>query len=169
MAHSFLTDIKKHFGSGGYAGDEFGGAGGTVGRGLPSGNAGNFMFATGIECSYPTIDNGKTRRDLLDECGHYSTGKEDLELVKELGLKVLRYGLPYYKIQLGPDKYDWEFADLVMDEMQRLDITPILDLMHFGVPDLHGQFPEPRAAGALCATTARKWPSATPGCATTRR
>jgi len=30
-----------------------------------------FMFATGIECSAPTIQNGRVRRDLLEECRHY--------------------------------------------------------------------------------------------------
>ena len=61
-----------------YAGDEHGGARGHDGSGLPTGAPGNFMFATGIECSYPTIDNGRTRRDLLAECGHYDRWREDL-------------------------------------------------------------------------------------------
>ncbi|PJJ53019.1 family 1 glycosylhydrolase [Hymenobacter chitinivorans] len=143
MAKDFLKHIKARFGEGNYAGDEFGGAGGRDGSGLPTGEPGNFMFATGIECSYPTIDHGKTRRDLLAECGHYDRWKEDLALVKDMGLKVLRYGLPYYSIHQGPGKYDWEFADLVMAEMQRLEITPILDLLHFGVPDWLGDFQNP--------------------------
>ncbi len=140
---SFLTEIKSRFGSGNYEGDQYGGASGNNGNGLPTGLPGNFMFATGIECSYPTIDHGKTRRDLLAECDHYNRYQEDLALVKEMGLKVLRYGLPYYKIQQGPGRYDWEFADLAMAEMQRLGITPILDLMHFGVPDWLGNFQNP--------------------------
>jgi beta-glucosidase/6-phospho-beta-glucosidase/beta-galactosidase len=140
---SFLTDIKKKYGDGNYEGDEFGGARGHNGSGVPTGLPNNFMFATGIECSYPTIDHGKTRRDMLAECDHYNRYKEDLGLVKEMGLKVLRYGLPYYNIQLGPGKYDWEFADLAMKEMKRLDITPILDLMHFGVPDWLENFQNP--------------------------
>ncbi|MBF9239086.1 glycoside hydrolase family 1 protein [Hymenobacter sp. BT683] len=140
---SFLTSIKAHFGDGNYEGDEFGGARGHDGRGLPTGLPNNFMFATGIECSNPTIDNGRTRRDLLEECGHYERWQEDLQLVKDLGLKVLRYGLPYHKTHLGPGRYDWEFADLVMAEMQRLEITPILDLLHFGVPDWLGNFQNP--------------------------
>ncbi len=143
---SFLTVIKEHFGDGDYEGDQFGGARGNDGSGLPTGLPNNFMFATGIECSYPTIDNGKTRRDLLAECGHYTRWREDLGLVKDLGLKVLRYGLPYHKTHLGPGKYDWEFADLVMAEMQRLDITPVLDLLHFGVPDWLGNFQNPELA-----------------------
>jgi beta-glucosidase/6-phospho-beta-glucosidase/beta-galactosidase len=132
---SFLEIVKRVRGTANYAGDEFGGASGHDGRGLPTGDARNFMFATGIECSYPTIENGRVRRDELEECGHYQYWREDLRLVKELGLKVLRYGLPYHLIHLAPDKYDWSFADEVLTEMRRLEITPILDLMHFGVPD----------------------------------
>lgn len=143
MADGFLDIVERNFGNGGYAGDEYGGASGTDGRGLPTGSASNFMFATGIECSNPTIDHGKTRRDQLLECGHYDRWRDDLRLTVELGLKVLRYGLPIHRVWLGPGKFDWEFADLAMAEMQRLDIIPILDLCHFGVPDWVGNFQNP--------------------------
>lgn len=56
------------------------------------------MFATGIECSYPKIQQGSIRPNQLRECGHYDRWQEDLALVKELGPNVLRYGLPYYAI-----------------------------------------------------------------------
>jgi beta-glucosidase/6-phospho-beta-glucosidase/beta-galactosidase len=113
------------------------------GEGLPTGASGNFMFATGIECSYPTIEHGKLRRDQLEECGHYARWREDLALVEELGLKVLRYGLPYHRAHLGPGKYDWSFADEVLGEMRRLGITPVLDLLHFGLPNWLGNFQNP--------------------------
>ncbi len=141
---SFLDIINKKYGSPAYyEGDQYGGASGSDGSGMPLHTASNFMFATGIECSYPTINHGKIRRDLLKECGHYQYWKEDLNLVKELGLNVLRYGLPYYSIQLATDKYDWSFADEVMAEIKKLGITPILDLMHFGVPDWIGNYQNP--------------------------
>ena len=143
VAKGFLNIIKKDVGDGNYAGDQYGGASGTTGSGLPTSHAGNFLFATGIECSYPTIDNGKTRRDQLEECGHYANLKKDLQLVKELGLKVLRYGLPYYKVHLAPGRFDWTFADAAMKEIKRLGITPILDLLHFGLPDWLGNFQNP--------------------------
>jgi beta-glucosidase/6-phospho-beta-glucosidase/beta-galactosidase len=139
----FLHHIKKKFGDSNYEGDQFGGAAGNDGSGLPLGNPGNFMFATGIECSYPTIKHGKVRRDLLRECDHYNRYKEDLGLVKELGINFLRYGLPYYSIHKEPGKFDWSFADEAMAEMKRLKITPILDLMHFGVPDWIENFQNP--------------------------
>ncbi len=140
---SFLDLVRRHYGAGDYAGDQYGGGAGASGAGLPTGAPGNFWFATGIECSYPTIDHGRTRRDQLEECGHYRCWREDLGLVKELGLKFLRYGLPYHRVHLGPGRYDWEFAVLVMAEMRRLKITPILDLLHFGVPDWLGNFQNP--------------------------
>ena len=140
---SFLEMVRNAHRDGNYAGDEHGGAAGASGVGLPTGSPSNFWFATGIECSYPTIDHGQTRRDQLEECGHYRYWREDFGLVKELGLKYLRYGLPYHRVHLGPGQYDWGFADLVMAEMRRLEITPILDLLHFGVPDWLGNFQNP--------------------------
>ncbi len=142
MAAGFLDRIQRKFGNGVLDGDELGGAAGRSGQGLPSGKPGEFMFATGIECSYPRIAGG-IRRDLLAECGHYDRWREDLALTRGLGLRVLRYGLPYYSMHLGPGRYDWSFADEPMLEMQRLGIEPILDLLHFGVPDWIGDFQNP--------------------------
>lgn len=142
-AESFLKYVNKKYGDHVYQGDQYGGAAGKDGSGLPQDNASNFMFATGIECSYPTIDKGKTRRDLLAECNHYERWEEDLQLVKDMGLKVLRYGLPYYAIHTAEDKFDWSFADKAMNKMKELGITPILDLMHFGVPDWIGNYQNP--------------------------
>src|SRR5437763_7138300 len=102
-----------------------------------------FMFATGIECSNPTIEGGRWRIDELESTGHYKYWRRDLELVRELGLRYLRYGPPLYRIFLGPDKYDWSFLDKVMNEMRRLGIVPIIDLVHFGLPDWLGDFQNP--------------------------
>lgn len=143
MKKGFLSIVKKQLGDSNYAGDQNGGASGALGRGLPDGTPMNFLFATGIECSYPTINHGAIRRDQLEECGHYENYKKDLGLVKDMGLKVLRYGLPYYKIHQGDGRYDWTFADAAMKEIRKLKITPILDLLHFGLPDWMGDFQNP--------------------------
>lgn len=144
MAKSFLDAVERAHLS--VDGDQFGGAGGSDGSGLPTGAPSNFLFATGIECSYPMVraKNGRmVRRDELELGDHYNRYAEDMALVKDLGLKYLRYGLPYHKIHLGPDKWDWEWSDLTMAELRRLEITPILDLCHFGVPDWIGDFQNP--------------------------
>src|SRR5881394_3311970 len=92
------------------------------------------MFATGIENSIPTINHGKTRIDEMEVCGHYERWREDFDCVQEIGINFLRYGPPIHKTYLGPNKFDWEFADLTFAELRRRDITPIVDLCHFGLP-----------------------------------
>ena len=158
---SFLAVIEREHKNGEAEGDRHGGASGADGSGLPTRSPRNFMFATGIECSYPTISHGRMRRDMLDECGHYTHWRKDLELVKSLGLKVLRYGLPYHTVHLGIGKYDWSFADEVMHEIKRLGITPILDLLHFGVPDWLGSFQNPELPvrfAAYAGAVAKRYP-----------
>lgn len=105
-----------------------------------------FMFATGIENSYPTIklpDGSIKRVDELEKTDFYNRWREDFRLVKELGIEYLRYGVPYYRTHLAPDKYDWSFADETFGELQRLGIVPIADLCHFGVPDWIENFQNP--------------------------
>jgi len=105
-----------------------------------------FMFATGIENSYPTIvgqDGNRVRMDEMEKTGHYTRWREDFALVRDLGLEYLRYGPPYYRVHAGPGRYDWSLVDEPMAELRRLGITPILDLCHFGVPDWIGDFQNP--------------------------
>lgn len=104
-----------------------------------------FIFATGIECSYPTIQTpaGERRVDEMEKCGHYERWLEDFHLCKELGVTYLRYGPPYYRTHLGPDRYDWSWTDMIFAELQRLRIVPIVDLCHFGVPDWLSDFQNP--------------------------
>src|SRR4051812_20248986 len=100
-----------------------------------------FMFAVGIECSCPVVEAGRV--DQLRDTGHYELWQTDLKLVRELGLRYLRYGPPIYKIFLGRDHYDWSWLDPVMHEMRRLGIVPIIDLLHFGLPDWLVDFQNP--------------------------
>lgn len=105
--------------------------------------SGGFLFATGIENSYPTIRNGAHRVDEMAKCGHYERWRQDFDLVQDLGIEVLRYGPPIHRTWLGPGRYDWEFSDLTFADLKRRRILPIVDLCHFGVPDWVGNFQNP--------------------------
>ncbi len=102
-----------------------------------------FLFATGIENSYPTIQNGRVRQDEMEKCGHYQFWQKDFDLVQELGIEVLRYGPPIHTTWTGPGTYNWDFADATFNDLLRRNILPIVDLCHFGVPDWLGNFQNP--------------------------
>lgn len=102
-----------------------------------------FMFATGVENSSPTINQGRTRIDEMEKCGHYEEWRTDFDCVEDLGICFLRYGVPLYRAFLAPGKFDWSFADMTFDELRRREIIPIVDLCHFGVPDWLGNFQNP--------------------------
>src|SRR5438046_2764659 len=91
----------------------------------------SFIFATGIENSYPTLDQGRTRVDEMEKCGHYDHWRVDFDRVEELRISYLRYGPPIHRTWLGPTHFDWSFADATYGELRRRDLVPITDLCHF--------------------------------------
>src|SRR6188768_1263341 len=96
------------------------------------------MLSTGIECSCPVIRNGTHRVDELALTHHYERWQEDLHLTCDLGVRYLRYGIPYHRVNTAAGVYDWSFVDEVMHEMQSSGLQPIVDLCHFGMPDWLG-------------------------------
>jgi beta-glucosidase/6-phospho-beta-glucosidase/beta-galactosidase len=79
----------------------------------------------------------------MELCRHYERWQQDFHLTRDLGVRCLRYGPPYYRMHRGPGRYDWDWTDMVLPEMRRLGIVPIIDLCHFGVPDWLGDFQNP--------------------------
>lgn len=105
-----------------------------------------FMFATGIENSYPNImlPNGTRKRvDEMEKGKHYQYYKTDFQLTKSMGIEYLRYGPPYFSTHIGPGQYDWSFTDEAFNTMREMGIIPIVDLCHFGVPDWLDNFQNP--------------------------
>ena len=118
-----------------------------TGKGRQPGNS--FIFATGIECSYPTIDRGRQRLDQMDAMRHYREWQRDFELAREIGATHLRYGPPLHLIFTAPGRYDWELIDEAMADLEQRGPEPIVDLCHFGVPAWLGDFQNPEVAKAL--------------------
>ena len=122
---------------------------------------GSFIFATGIECSYPTVEQGKWRRDEMEATRHYSRWAEDFELAREVGISHIRYGPPLHLIFNGPGSYDWSWCDEPMRELQEIGPEPIVDLCHFGVPAWLDNFQNDEivpALGDYACEFARRYP-----------
>ena len=108
-----------------------------------------FIFATGIECSCPTIEQGRWRRDQMETTGHYARWREDFELARDVGVTHLRYGPPLHLIFQGRGKFEWGWTDQAMAELEAHGPEPIIDLCHFGLPAWLGDFQNPEIADAL--------------------
>jgi beta-glucosidase len=96
----------------------------------------DFLWAGGIEDTFvPQTRPGHRALDEYELMGHYEHWREDLSLARELGLKALRWGVPWYKVEPEPGKFDWSWTDEVVPFMvEELKILPIVDLMHYGTP-----------------------------------
>jgi beta-glucosidase/6-phospho-beta-glucosidase/beta-galactosidase len=110
---------------------------------------GAFIFATGIECSYPTVEHGRWRRDEMDSMSHYALWQRDFELARRIGVTHLRYGPPLHLLYAAPGSYRWELIDEPMADLEAHGPEPIVDLCHFGLPQWLGDFQNPDIAKAL--------------------
>jgi beta-glucosidase/6-phospho-beta-glucosidase/beta-galactosidase len=85
---------------------------------------------TGFECSaFPQIG-----ADELEETQHYRWWASDLARVREVGITLIRYGIPWHRVNPRPHEYDWSWTDQAVDLLGELGITPIVDLFHYGTP-----------------------------------
>lgn len=108
-----------------------------------------FIWATGIEDTFVTALHPKTSRhiDEYELTGHYTWYKEDIQLVGETGVKMCRYGIPWHRIQPRKNQWNWDWTDQALEEFDKIQVHPIIDLVHYGLPDwidpayLHSDFP----------------------------
>jgi beta-glucosidase/6-phospho-beta-glucosidase/beta-galactosidase len=95
-----------------------------------------FIWASGIEDTFvPQTRRGHRALDEYELVGHYQHWREDLILAKQLGVKALRWGVPWYRVEPQQGEFDWRWTDELLPYLvEELGITPIVDLMHYGCP-----------------------------------
>ncbi len=114
----------------------------------------DFIWAGGIEDTFiPQARNGMRPLEEYELLGHYEHWREDLALAAAAGMRALRWGIPWYRVEPAPGEFDWRWTDQVIPYMvEELGITPILDLMHYGCPLwLEGAFDNPGYPDAVAA------------------
>ena len=130
---------------------------------LPGPRPEDFLWASGIEDTFvPQTRPGHRALDEYQLMGHYEHWREDLALARDLGVKALRWGVPWYRVEKLPGEFDWSWTDEVLPYLvEELGITPILDLMHYGCPFwLRREFASdeyPRAVAAYAEAFARRY------------
>ena len=109
-----------------------------------------FYVGVGIEnCWMAQTDRPGTRLlDVFMQMQHYENWQEDLQLAKNLGTNVIRYSVPWYRSNPSPGDYDWDWIAKPLHWLVENDITPVIDLIHYGTPTwmdngiLNSEFPQ---------------------------
>jgi beta-glucosidase len=127
-------------------------------------SAGDFLWATGIEDTFvPQTRPGHRALDEYQLVGHYEHWREDLALARDLGVRAVRWGIPWYRVEpFQPGEFDWRWTDEVLPYIvDELGLTPIVDLMHYGCPFwLRREFASgeyPAAVAAYAGAFARRY------------
>lgn len=95
----------------------------------------SFHFAIGIEDTFIAEESpGARKLDEYELTQHDRLWWSDLALAAETGATMVRWGVPWYRV--NPERGRWEFGwlDRVVDRFAELGLTPIVDLMHYGTP-----------------------------------
>ena len=131
---------------------------------LPGRRPEDFLWATGIEDTFvPQTRPGHRALDEYQLMGHYEHWREDIALVRELGVRAIRWGVPWYRVEpFQPGEFDWRWIDQVVGYMvDDLGLVPIIDLMHYGCPFwLRREFASaeyPSAVAAYAGAFARRY------------
>lgn len=98
---------------------------------LAATTAEGFWWMTGFEASnIPQI-----KADEYHWTQHYNNWWQDFGLIHQrLGLRRLRYTLPWYKLNPERHRFEWDWADRVMARAEELDLELIVNPIHFGTP-----------------------------------
>jgi hypothetical protein len=112
----------------------------------------DFAWAVGEEGSDPVVlaDGIPYRQDQFAQSGHYSHYVDDLRSIASLGVKIVRYGVPWRLTEPEPGRYDWTLWDRALAECTKHGLEPIVDLLHFGLPEAFGGFADESWVGSFC-------------------
>src|SRR3712207_2546900 len=118
---------------------------------------GTFRLAVGIEDTFvPQASLGRRPLDEYELTQHYHYWHADLGLAQAAGATVMRYGIPWYRVNPAPGQYRWDWLDRVVDRLEELGLETIVDLMHYGTPLwLDNQFLNHGYPGAVAEYAAR--------------
>jgi beta-glucosidase len=103
---------------------------------FPSPAPEDFCWATGIEDTFiPHKRPGMRALDEYELTQHYTQWRTDFDWAAQSGAKVLRWGIPWYRVQPAPNRWEWGWVDEALDDLvHRKGLLPILDLIHYGTP-----------------------------------
>lgn len=134
-------------------------------------NAYPFEFAVGIECTFVVDEredhNPPLRRlEEFELMRHYEMWREDFDLIAKLRsgdrrVTKVRWCFPWYLMEPSPGKFNFDWADQIVEYAENLDIDLVPDIVHYGTPEwLKDAFANPdypERVAAFAATCAERY------------
>lgn len=117
-----------------------------------------FWWAVGIEDSFLPTPAPRTGRTLdeYEVTDHYGRWQGDIDRMAGLGVRIVRYGIPWHRISPAPGRWDWTWADGPIERLLAAGIHPIVDLVHYGTPEwIEGAWANPALPGHMAEYAAR--------------
>ena len=74
----------------------------------------------------------------------------DLASIAALGVRVVRYGTPWRLAEPEPGVYDWTLWDRAFAACETVGLEPVVEFLHFGLPDHFPGFVDTRWVDAFC-------------------
>ncbi|WP_292674082.1 MULTISPECIES: family 1 glycosylhydrolase [unclassified Microbacterium] len=65
---------------------------------------------------------------------HYRFWERDLNLCEDSGATLLRWGIPWYRVNPEKGQWDWSWLDRIIDWFDEHRIDLVADLIHYGTP-----------------------------------
>jgi len=104
----------------------------------------DFVWSIGEEGSDPIVmrQGERYRQDQFAASGHDRHVEADLRAVADIGVRVVRYGTPWRLAEPEPGIYDWSGWDRALAACEDAGLEPIVEFLHFGLPDHYSGFVE---------------------------
>lgn len=92
------------------------------------------FFMGGFECSCHCRRDGR-RLDVITATKHDRFAAEDYLRARRIGIKTVRDGVRWYRIERSPGRYDFSSLLPMVRAAREAGVQVIWDLCHYGVPD----------------------------------
>lgn len=126
----------------------------------------SFLWCVGIEDTFigQPIRHSGYALDEYELTQHYRFWRDDLDRAASLGVRGIRYGIPWYRVNPAPGRFEWDWVDEVLEyAVHSKGLTVIADLVHYGVPSwVENGFADeayPAAVAHYAGTFARRYRS----------
>ncbi|HEY0188673.1 MAG TPA: family 1 glycosylhydrolase [Cellulomonas sp.] len=96
---------------------------------------GRLRFALGVEDTF--IHDARPGGRPLDEyelTEHYARLTDDIALLGSTGADQVRWGVPWYKVNPEPGRYDFGWLDRAAEAFAAHGVEVLVDLLHYGCP-----------------------------------